>query len=93
MTRLQFHQGGKATFSNTISQSCFDHLHLGKPLSTESVPTAIERQILASLFKLGNIVSSIPLVSNSFNCLHIVLCFFGKEVAKSFPFCMEFTRS
>ena len=62
-----------------------------KLLSTEAVPTEIKRHLFASLFKSGNIVSSIFLVANSFNCLHIVFCFFGKDVAKGFPFCMEFT--
>ena len=42
-----------------------------KLISTEVVPTGIERQIFASLFKLGNIVSSISLVANSFNCVFI----------------------
>ena len=39
------HQGGEATFSNAISQSCFEHLHLGKLLSTEEVPTGIETDL------------------------------------------------
>ena len=46
-----------------------------KLLSTEAVPTGIERQIFDSLFKLGNIDSSISLVANSFSCA-FMSCFF-----------------
>ena len=35
-------------------------------LSTEAVETGIDRLILASVFKLGNIVTSVSFVTNSF---------------------------
>ena len=77
MTRLQSSSRRKGYFLNRVLI-----IYIWKKLiSTEAVPTGIERQIFAILFKLGIIVSSISAVANSFNCVFIL--YFAKKLCPS----------
>ena len=64
----------------------------GKLHSADAAEIGLDKLMVASLYRLGNNVISMSLVSNSFSCMDVTSFGCNKELTIHFPFCAEVRR-